>query len=148
MATDRPDGDDDTGWLFDPQSDTDAGLRYEGEASHQIGPGTPSGGATAQPPTPGTPLTPDRGPSPPDDPTGAATAPFTPSWAADPAPAASAQPASPTEPRRGSNPANGTQDRKPATAGGGTGQAIALGALVGVVALVLAWFFVFRSPSP
>ncbi len=172
MATDRPDESDaDTGWIFEPQAEDEAGLTYRGESPRAgSAPGAPASGAPAAPITPAafgprsapkTPITPSDFSDPAD--TGQATAAFTPDWEAalDPRPstgsgpqpaaavgahagvAAVGQPAargvgSPGSPNRlGGGP----------PASGGPGRGIALGALVGTIVLLLAWFFLLRDPG-
>ena len=199
MATDRPDdADADSGWIFEPQSDDEAGLSYRGEsprgtsAPSPAAPANPSSGAPATPSTatptrpagsgpadPGVPTSPVAGPSrhaltpadPDPDDTGLATAPFTPDWAAAPPtgtgigpgmqaaglgasgrsgrpipPSPAVQPR-PAVPPPGAPPGSPRSPSGRPPAGGGPGQAMAVGALIGTVVLLVAWFFLLRDPG-
>ena len=179
MATDRPDDSDaDSGWIFEPQSDDEAGLSYRGESPR--GASAPSPAAPATPPAaaPNTPASvpaesPVAGPGqhavtpadPDPDDTGLATAPFTPDWAAAPpsgastgsgmpaaglrAPGGVGRPIPPSTavPPPGTHPGSPRSPSGRPPAGGGPGQAMAVGALVGTVVLLLAWFFLLRDPA-
>lgn len=122
-------------------------------------PVTPDGSSSS----PGPSATPTDWPESSDD-TGQATAPFIPAWAdqtppTGPGPGAAAAPSAaalgastgasaggPGAQGAGSPGSSDPPGGRPPTSGG-TGRAIALGAMIGTIVLLLAWFFLVRDPA-